>query len=66
MLTWRMKFRKVLRRLNNLWMKINRINVTLMVKPKKDLRLHTENELPTLSGSALKVVVWVVGGVGGG
>ena len=28
------------------------------------IRLHTENQLPTLSGSALKVVMW--GGVGGG
>ena len=26
------------------------------------IRLHTENQLPTLSGSALKVVMW--GGVG--
>jgi hypothetical protein len=25
--------------------------------------LHTENQLPTLSGSALKVVVWGGGGV---
>ena len=29
------------------------------------IRLHTENQLPTLSGSALKVVVWSGGGVGG-
>jgi hypothetical protein len=29
--------------------------------------LHTENQLPKLSGSALKVVVWWSGGgVGGG
>ena len=28
------------------------------------IRLHTENHLPKLSGSALKVVVWG-GGVGG-
>ena len=28
------------------------------------IRLHTENQLPKLSGSALKVVVWV-GGWGG-
>ena len=26
------------------------------------IRLHTENQLPKLSGSALKVVVWVVVG----
>ena len=31
------------------------------------IRLHTENQLPKLSGSALKVVVWwwSGGGVGG-
>jgi hypothetical protein len=29
------------------------------------IRLHTENQLPTLSGSALKVYMWVVVGGGG-
>ena len=29
------------------------------------IRLHTENQLPKLSGSALKVVVWSGGGGGG-